>query len=503
MNENALCEKFSMPEKWLANKDLRQNARVDARQEGAISIMTAVLLVPLIGLCGLAIDAGLVYNRETEMRNLAQAVALSAAKKLNGTTSGISDAAAAAASTAAMFKYKNRTESVNWSDAALQFSTSPDRAGDWVNAGSASTNSGRMFYVKVDTSKLDGAGSLHPALMPVLSAEFANISVSNSAIAGRTGVEITPLAICAMSTTPAAARNNSASSVELVEYGFRRGISYDLMDLSPAGTTALNFAVDPVAMPGTPGSPADMAAANLAPYVCTGTLRIPGVMGDRIAVQQSFPLSALYTQLNSRFDQYNGSACSPNGGPPDMNIKAYIFSSMPAVIPWMTTAPGGQTAKLAVVGNKRQTVADLPPPGGTASEYGPIWAYAKAVPYTAYTPGVPEPAAGYPTFTTAAWSTLYGGQTVNLYPGGSNTPYKPGAGVNLASPAAAHSPGFRNRRVLNIALLDCTTVPTSSANVLAIGKFFMTVPATSTVLAAEFAGIAPLQRIDGSVGLFQ
>ena len=472
-------------------------------EAGSIAIMFSVLLIPLIGICGLAIDLGMVYNRQTEMRNLATAVAASAAKKLNGTAAGISDAAAAAANTAAAYRYKNHSSSVTWSAAALQFGTSSDDVGPWMDAGAASGNAARVFYVKVESNKLDGAGDVAPALMSVISSAFASVKVQSSVIAGRASVEIFPLAICAMSTTPAAPRANSASAVELVEYGFRRGISYDLMDLNPAGSTPINFAVDPVASPGTAGSSGDMTASNLAPYVCTGTLDIPRVSADRITVASPFPLGGLYKQLNSRFDQYVGSSCAPDTSVPDFNIRAYNSSEMPNPLAWMTTPPNGQTAEAVTYNGKRVTIADLPAPSGTAAQYGPLWSYAKAVPFSSYVAGSVEPASGYTTFTTASWPALYGGQTANVYPSGAATPYKPGNGVNLAKPGSANGPGLRNRRVLNIPLLDCTTLPSSQADVLAIGRFFMTVPATASTLAAEFAGIVPVQRLDGAVEIFR
>jgi hypothetical protein len=43
----------------------------------------------------------------------------------------------------------------------------------------------------------------------------------------------------------------------------------------------------------------------------------------------------------------------------------------------------------------------------------------------------------------------------------------------------------------------------STATVLAIGKFFMTVPATSTALVGEFAGIASEDGAHTQVELFQ
>jgi hypothetical protein len=58
---------------------------------------------------------------------------------------------------------------------------------------------------------------------------------------------------------------------------------------------------------------------------------------------------------------------------------------------------------------------------------------------------------------------------------------------------------------LNVPLLSCPVAGGSnvSATVLAIGKFFMTVPATSTTIHAEFAGVVPEQSLGGPVELFQ
>ena len=70
------------------------------------------------------------------------------------------------------------------------------------------------------------------------------------------------------------------------------------------------------------------------------------------------------------------------------------------------------------------------------------------------------------------------------------------------APAANH-PSLRARRVLNIPLLACPVA--AGANVLAqvigVGRFFMTVPATSSRLSAEFAGIAPAASLSGVVEL--
>lgn len=472
-----------------------------ASQHGAVAVMFALLIIPILGICALALDMAIVYNRKAEMHSLAKAAALSAARRLTGTPAGIANAAADAASSANATMFKNHAESISWSPAALAFGTRADPDGQWVDAATASSMAAQIFYVKVDTSALRGAGVVQTTMARVLSEAYTTFTANSEVIAGRTAIAVTPLAVCAMSNTPAASRPNSGGYNELVEYGFRRGISYDLMNLNPAGDTPLNFIVNPLAMPGMPGDPADLDIAAVGPYVCNGTLGIPGLWSGKIAVAKSFPIASLYRQLNSRFDQYDGGVCTPNGAPPDTNIKAYVYTDMVSPLLWMNTAPAGQTAAMAMSGARLETVADLPPPGGSSAQYGPLWAHAKAVAYSTYLASPVEPTSGYATFATSVWSNLYNGQTAkSSYPGA--TPYR-STGVNLAKPDPAHAPGVRNRRILNVPLLDCSTTPGSSASVLAVGKFFMTVPATPTAVAAEFGGTVPFDRITGYSGILQ
>jgi hypothetical protein len=138
--------------------------------------------------------------------------------------------------------------------------------------------------------------------------------------------------------------------------------------------------------------------------------------------------------------------------------------------------------------------------------YGPLWAFAKAAQWSSYVPGTPEPSTGYTTFpsTPAAWATLYPpGPVPNAYP--ATTPYGASGGTTFDGPSPANRPGVRLRRVLNVPLLSCPVGAGSnvSATVLAIGRFFMTVPATSTSIPAEFAGVVPEQSLGGPVELLR
>lgn len=485
-----------------AHRALQHRRPYGTRQRGAIAVMFVGSLIVIIGFFGLALDLSRVYNRKAELQGVASTVAVAAAKRLTGTSSGISDALTAAHDLLADPYYGpryNYAQAMVWSDAAIKFSRTSNGSTGWLSAGAAAASPGGLMYVKVDTSELDPAyGSVNMLFMPALASSMTTMNISQTAVAGRSRLGVTPLAICAMKPDPAATRTNPSGYVELVEYGFRRGVSYDLMNLSPSNTTPTSFLVDPVAPPGSGSSSSNFAMATVGPHVCTGTVALPKVSGATVSVQSGFPIDKLFNHLNSRFDVYNNGACDLYAAPPDTNIKQYTAAS----VGWMNPKPGRQTAKSDATAGILQTVADLAPSSQT--EYGPLWAYARAVPWAAS-----EPANGYSPFaaTAAIWTSLYGSAPpttpgLSGYPAGATaTPYF--AGGSFASlPSLAHRPGIKNRRVLNVPLLECP-VSGSVATVLAIGKFFMTVPADSAILSAEFAGAATDNALRGPVELYQ
>lgn len=472
--------------------------------------MSAAALFLMIGCCAMALEFSQVYNRRVELYGVAKVAALAAARSLNGTENGIDDAVEQAETAVASLRYRYGNEQFEWDESAITFAESPD-SGTWVTASAAKSSPRKKYFVRVSTSGLGAQASIFsPVLLPVIGSAFRSVDLAHVAVAGRTSIEVMPMAICAMSTVAGASRTNTGTngtSVELVEYGFRRGVSYDLMRLNPNGSSPENYVIEPYLAPGVVSASSHTSASQVRPFVCSGKMWVPGLLGGTINVASPFPLSELYEQLNSRFDRYNGAAadrCNPRGAPPDVNIRSFAFG--PA-IKWMKTAPSVQSPPESGETGVLRTVADLAamPAGQTAEAYGPLWVHAKAVPFSAYTPGKSEPASGYTTFSTSNWSSLYKPSPVaNLYP--SPSPYHATSGDTVESPSVEHRAfARRGRRVLNIPLLSCTTSPAASGKgeVLAIGRFFMTVPATATTLHAEFGGILPQERIAGTVELFK
>jgi Flp pilus assembly protein TadG len=464
--------------------------RCKGSEDGAIAIMTPFVLIVMIAMFGMAIDLSRSYNRKTELQNLTDAVALAAAAALDGTPAGI-DRAITAAAQASGYNYSYNSEPISWSSAALTFGTDVNGgASGWQDGATAKANASKIFFARVDTSALDSVhGRVDNFLMPVLSSAFATTNVTASAVAGRDSLNVLPLAICANSNTNAA----SLPSGELVEFGFRRGVSYNLLNLNPGGTTPENFLVNPIAPPGTVGTTMMNRMDVVAPFVCTGKMAIPTLGGGDITVERGFPISSLYVHLNSRFGSYV-TPCQSSTAPADPNVRSFDLNNAT----WMKYKPDGLSANSLTAPDPLLTVAEKPA-SATRTAYGPLWSYAKAAKYSSYVAnGGVEPSGGYSTFSTTDWSVLYnpGGPAAQSYPG--TTPYQSTGGSTPYKP-------YRNTRVLNIPLLHCP-VPagtSSTATVIGIAKFFMTVPASASALYAEFAGMNTETALGGNPRLYR
>ena len=467
-------------------------------------MITAVLIVVILGLCGFALSLSMLYNRKAELQTVADTIALAAAAELDGTDLGVDRAVAAAADAAARnVTYAYNASVVTWTNAAIRFSSAPSGR-DWLDAAAARGQAQTMFYVEVDTSRLgEEHGRVNTVLLAQLPSATASAQTSGRAVAGRSLINVMPLAICAMSNTRGTQRG-----AELVEHGFRRGISYNLMRLNPnSASQAANFLINPVAAPGTTGTSVIAQMNVIRPFICTGTLAMPQVSSGTITVERDFPLGAVFPQINSRFGSYSA-PCTPAGAPADTNVKEYAYLKQPGNttdITWLLDKPKGQSADSRTTDSKLLTLADLDqadiPPATTADLYGPLWIYARAAKYAGYSNGTAEPAAGYPVFAPADWSTLYTPgkpQLKGSYP--SPAPYKA-----LTQAPAAGVRTIADRRVLNVPLLRCPVAggAPATAEVLAIARFYMTVSATDHDLFGEFAGLARPESIGGQVELYE
>jgi len=463
------------------------------RQGGAIAIMYAFMLPAILGCVGLALDLGMCYLRRAQLQNAADSIAIAAAAALNGSSAGVDLAEERVADVVGGLRIGLGSR-LRWRAEALTFASAPDAPSDaWRSLSAARSAPATARYARVDMGELsDEMRNVQPVLVGVLGVGIAPIDVAPVVVAGPAALQITPLAICAMSDMASDTRNNSGSA-ELVQYGFRTGVGYNLLNLNPfaGSSTAAYFYVDPIHGAG-PG-PASFNDATVAPFMCTGTLGYPAFFGGKVRLRRpaSFDLAP---QLNSRFGTYGGTpACNPLAAPPDLNIKSYAGANAS----WLTRQPTRLTARPADPPGPLRTIADNDPPLPAATapgDYGILWAYGPARNTTGSVAASSFPAL-YPSTPAAAIKS-----SSPSYP--AKGPYLTGGANFGLAPSVA---GRANRRLLHILLVRCTNPAGAmvQGDVVAIGRFLLTAPASAAEVPAEFAGIVTEAALPAGIGLNQ
>lgn len=519
---------------------MRQPAPYRKQQRGAIAVMTGLLmLLVLIPVAGLVLDLGHLYIVKSELQNMADASALAAAKDLDNSTAGVNKAVA----TGKALALKNRYDfgsTMTLQDANFRFGPTPD--GPWYTVADTQSNPNGRSFVEVDTRTGGNGGtatSINTYLMRV--AGRNTTQTYGSAVAGRYTNTVTPIGICAVDPTTRTASYNYGTFTELVEYGFRRGVTYNVFELgSLGGATSDPYQINPINSPPGACNAGNSSANVTAPFMCVGNSAVlPTGVGQ--VYTNTGMTSSLDKALNSRFNDYSGgSQCDPGSAPPDINVKEYpckaggsdcvnnnsnnIATTPP--INWMESAgntyPNRQGINTVTSGSLSTPDYALPGENGatlpsatttrtgttaTFAEYGPIWSYGRPVKSNGTTLITPAEANG----TIAASQFMYGTGTAD-YIAAANYPTSVGNGFSISNPPSPYNqtgdsnyflspagrPGVADRRILNIVLIDCRTPPVGSGacgvmNVVGIGKFFMQKKAdfsgSPKKLFVEFTGL--------------
>lgn len=515
-------------------------------QRGAVAIIVAICIAVLVGMLGLVLDLGHLYVAKTELQNAADAAALSGAKELKGTSAGIDSAVTWAKATARQNKYDLNAKNVILIDVDLQFSNSP--YGPWADVAEAQSSPGDKTFLKVDT----GNGGANPQsfntwFIQVLPGAASIMHTFGMAVAGHYVIDVAPLGICAVDKTRP-------------EEGFIRGVAYNLPFLNPLVLTADPMWINPVnAPPDTCGvvDPQWNSRDKMAEFVCTGK---SGASVIRELPGQVFVNTggsdALGKELNSRFDDYQGSKCNVATAPPDANVKEYKADDptkpppqrLPAVPAggcpvnssnsaacghprdWME--PGANTIPsqqgITIINRKpvdKTTLSGVrtAPASVVFKDYGTLWSYSREKNFST---GVDHTLDDWcmeanPLLPCSATS-LYKGradQTGTGYPSpvpdASSPPYAQTLGSKYFSAPPNHPTlGVRNRRVLNVIIIDCSVPEVSQVGpgnkcaalpTLALGKFFMTVPANlpGKELYVEFIKLLPTPLPPSDIRLYR
>ena len=451
------------------------------KQKGAVAIIFGLTAVVLLSMGGLVLDMGHLYIVKAELQNAADAAALAGARRLDETAAGITNARNDAITIAALNNYNFATP-LTITAANTEFSANP--AGPWVSYATAFASPAGMTFVKVDT----GARTLDTYLMSV--AQIYTVTTFGAAVAGRFVNNVTPIGVCAIKDAAGVSRpkGEALPTGELAQFGFRRGVSYNIFNLGPLGGSSDTYLLDPVDAYPNPCTPANSSANTTAPFICNGASAILTTTPGTVYGNTGISAGKIEAALNSRFNTFGGaSVCIPAQAPPDVNVKNFACTGGSCASPavdWMAPTPTVQT-----MADPRMPIA------GTisgADKYGVLWSYSRAVRAVGATPNATPGAA----FDTTDWATLYPPAPASNgnFPA-TVSPYLDSAAAHFTAPTV--NPGVLNRRVLNMAIANCPAITGSGGcqvmPILGIGRFFMQVPAdfsgSPKKLEVEFAGL--------------
>lgn len=519
------------------------------QQRGAIAVMTGLLmLLVLVPVAGLVLDLGHLYIVKSELQNLADASALAAAKDLDNSTAGVNKAVA----TGKALALKNRYDfgsTMTLQDANFRFGPSPD--GPWYTVAETQASPNGRSFVEVDT-RTGGYGgtstSINTYLMRV--AGRNTTQTYGSAVAGRYTNTVTPIGICAVDPTTRTSSYNYGTFTELVEYGFRRGVTYNVFELgSLGGATSDPYQINPINAPPGACNASNSSANVTAPFMCVGNSAVLPTGAGQVYTNTGMTAS-LDKALNSRFNDFSGSSqCDPASAPPDVNVREYpckgggtecvnnnsnVIATTPP-IDWMETGANSLPSQMGV---STLTNASLSTPryalpseataagsniwptvqvprmtavGSTPApfaNYGPLWSYGRPVQSNGSTLITPAQAN-----STSGTQKMYGnlGSAAD-YLTAANYPTAVGNGFSASDAPAPYNQtgnsnyfvaptgrtGVADRRILNIVLIDCRTPPVGSGacgrmTAVGIGKFFMQKKAdfsgSPKKLFVEFTGL--------------
>jgi len=482
------------------NAVTRLKTTLRQRQRGAVAIMFAISLLVLFGFMALVFDLGRTYVVRTELQNAADAAALAGAKELNQKLSGVQQAIATVKAIGAenhtKFSFKG-SAAVVISDPMISVSSCPYECA-WIQASTIDTDAqaADKTFIKVEIPS-DG--------LTTFFAGIAGNTTTNTyglAVAGFYVREISPIGICAIDLDKGGTRDLPAprTEKELTEFGFQRGVAYNIMELGPLGGSGQPYLLNPVDKWGSPAcDPSHSSASYTAPFVCTGTSAAIGTVPGIAYGNPGFSAGPMQVALNSRFKV---NACAPQ----DANVRQYTVPNTaeagPSGNPRDWTDPGADvypTQQSITI----DSVTRKPVPDPTIGQYGALWSYSRAVQAVGTSPNATAGAA----FTLNDWPDLYAGntadQTASGYPASPSmppfptdtlaAPYNTLSGSKyFASPPTA--PGKRDRRVLNLAIVNCPASTGTGCNstipIIGIGRFFMQVEADlPKSIEAEFAGL--------------
>jgi len=276
-------------------------------ERGSILIMTAISMVFLFLMVGLAIDVSRFYMLRAELQNAADAAALTAARELNSGAGGISDAVARAGGIVNTQGFGKAGVTI----ATVEFAVNLDGP-YWQQGADTNANAANIRFVRVTTQTVSKGVFFASAALGGTHTESAR------AVAG---MSVGVSGICDFFPAAVALADPSPTPGTLMNLSFTQGNgnSADLVDKQ-----YIILEVNEINGNGT-GETAQLAAGL--PNFCK-------IVGDPIHMTPSSnPNNGPRNSgdgMNTRFNVYAngyGNALQPGPFPPDSNIKENISAS--------------------------------------------------------------------------------------------------------------------------------------------------------------------------------
>lgn len=312
---------------------MKTGASLKNRQGGAVAVVVGISIVLLVGFLAMVVDLGHAYIARTELQNGADAAALAGAKQLNGTLLGVNDtstnngAVQWAIAAAAKNNYDFSSKPVDITIADIWVGNCPDDI-CMVAASSITTDAAAAdkTFLKVHTRNRD---------MPTWFASIWNIfnvSTYGMAVAGRTKLDITPIALCAVDVRqcPCLPGESNCGQGSL-RCGYEPGKSYHVAGINPIGPGTPIW-IDPVA---TSAATCDTTnTRDNRPFICKGEAFVSITPGSFIYTNTGGSIGPLYAALDSRFGDYaSAGKCDAASAPPDGNVQEYAYQLFADVFP--------------------------------------------------------------------------------------------------------------------------------------------------------------------------
>ena len=159
------------------------------RREGAVAYLVMLMMAALIGIAAYAIDTGHLYKVRTELQNVADASALAAAKELDGSSTGITNAIAMVQAQSDLgdgIGNKAYHDQVEIAEEDIEFGHWSTKTSTWTSYGSApsdeqaTTANGIRITARRNS---DNGGAVHTPFSGFVHGSFGDRAVSASATA--------------------------------------------------------------------------------------------------------------------------------------------------------------------------------------------------------------------------------------------------------------------------------------------------------------------------------